>query len=83
MYDYLNELHQPTISSENNNEDEQKNKLDNSSNTFFNSHEQKQQQQESNGRATLNCSCSQTLSGENIQQIKIRNRHQPRICSLS
>jgi hypothetical protein len=82
MYDYLNELHQPTISSENNNEDEQKNKLDNSSNTFFNSHEQ-QQKQESNGRATLNCSCSQTLSGENIQQIKIRNKHQPRICSLS
>jgi serine/threonine-protein kinase 11 len=70
MYDYLTELHQPSILSE----DEQINiPYDNSS----------VQQKESNGRSKLNCSCSRTMSGENIQQIKNQNRHQPRICSLS
>lgn len=44
---------------------------------------QQRQQPEQNGRSTLNCSCSRTLSGENIHPTKSRNRHQPRICVLS
>ncbi|CAF0972865.1 unnamed protein product [Adineta steineri] len=45
--------------------------------------QQQQHQQEHNGRSRLNCSCSRTLSGENIYPTKTRNRHQPRICVLS
>jgi hypothetical protein len=80
MYDYLTELHQPTILSENNNEQEHIRIVDNS-NLIFN---QNEQQCERNGRSALNCSCSRTISGENIQQMEARNRQQqPRICSLS
>ncbi|CAF2825815.1 unnamed protein product [Rotaria sp. Silwood2] len=89
MYDYLNELHQPTIISEtNNNEDEQMKISDRSISNINSSNdnrheeqeqEQEQQSQEQNG----NCNCSQTISVQNIHQTKTRNRREPRICSLS
>ncbi|CAF0981825.1 unnamed protein product [Rotaria sp. Silwood1] len=93
MHDYLNELHQPTIISENNtntnNEDEQMKISDRSILNIISSHDnrheeqQQQQQQEQNGHSTLNCNCNQTISGQNIHQTKTRNRREPRICSLS
>ncbi|CAF0941581.1 unnamed protein product [Rotaria sordida] len=97
LYDYLSELHQSTILSEtNNNEDEQMkisdHSISNGNSLNDNRHEEQQEQvqeqeqgheQEQNGRSTLNCNCSQTISGQNIHQIKTRNRREPRICSLS
>jgi serine/threonine-protein kinase 11 len=86
MYDYLTELHQSTILSENNNNINEKEEilLLDDTNSIYNQPEQQQQQREHNGRSALNCtSCSRTISGENLQQIKTRNRNQPRICSLS
>ena len=90
MYDYLTELHQPSTISENNNLiEEEQIKIPDGSTSLFNSsydnrrEEPQQQQQEHNGRSALNCSCSRTLSGDNIYQTKTRNRNQPRICSLS
>jgi serine/threonine-protein kinase 11 len=86
MLDYLTELHQSTSLSENNNnnhhhhqEDEvQPNIQSNESNSSYDT-----QRVVQNGRSTLNCSCSRTLSGDNIPPIKTRNRNQARICSLS
>jgi len=82
MYDYLTELHQPSTQSENNHLNEEEHiKIPDGSNSL--SDNRREEPQEQNGRPTLNCSCSRTLSGENLSQIKTRNRHQPRICSLS
>ena len=80
MSDYLTELHQSTSLSETNNhpyEDEQAIIQTNGSNPSYNT------QRVQNGRSTLNCSCSRTLSGDDVPPIKTRNRGQARICSLS
>ncbi len=80
MYDYITDLHQSPIKSEdnhiNNNEEDQQN----GTTSVFNSPIEEQP----NHRTALNCTCSQAISGENIiPQNKARNKNQPKICSLS
>ncbi len=77
MSDYLTELHQSTSLAENNNNEDKEQIIQ------LNGSNPSQQQRVQNGRSTLNCSCSRTLSGDNIPPIKTRNRNQARICSLS
>ncbi|CAF3379659.1 unnamed protein product [Rotaria socialis] len=83
MYDYLSELHQPSVKFENSNQDEPMKVSDHSmanvKATFDN--QSNQQEIEQNGRSTL--TCNETMSGQNINQIKIRNRREARICSIS
>ncbi|UJR21557.1 hypothetical protein I4U23_024641 [Adineta vaga] len=85
MYDYLTELHRPPTLSENNrNTEEEPVKIPINSTSFFHSpYENQQVVQQHNGRSTLNCGCSRTLSGETLPPTKSRSRHQPRICVLS
>ncbi len=81
MHDYLTELHQPANLSENNHHEIEQLPISNGTNSV--DENQSDQQREHYGRSTLNCNCSRTISGENIPQIKTRNKQQPRICSLS
>ena len=87
MYDYLSELHQSTPLAENSNEEQIIDRPDD----FRISEDIQpvlqvpppQQTRVQNGRSTLNCSCSRTVSGDNIQQMKRRKQTEARICSLS
>ncbi|CAF3907302.1 unnamed protein product, partial [Rotaria magnacalcarata] len=83
MYDYLNELHQPSVKLENSNQDEPMKVSDRSMANLkaTSDNQSNQQEKEQNGRSTL--TCSETMSGQNINQIKIRNRREARICSIS
>jgi hypothetical protein len=89
MYDYLADLHQSLsiIPENNNNNNEQQMKITDGSTSFFHSpydNNHRDEQQRYSNRSILNCNCSRTISGENIHQIKNRNRQQQhRLCSLS
>ncbi|CAF1607050.1 unnamed protein product [Adineta ricciae] len=85
MQDYLIELHRTsTLSNDNNHIEEEAIKISNNPVAFFNSpYDNQQMNRQPNGRTALNCSCSRTLSGDNIPSIKSRSRHSPKICVLS
>lgn len=88
MYDYLNELHQPTAFADghiNNYLEDEQMKVSEHSISMLNSpcYNQNSEQQEQNGRSTMNSNCSQTGNGQNSQQTKNRSKREPRICSLS
>ncbi|CAF1330723.1 unnamed protein product [Rotaria magnacalcarata] len=96
MYDYLAELHQP--SSENGEDQQQLQPPENlnfpdgtiSTTHLSGSNQQEQlpfEEQRHHRRsfrsALSTCSCSRTISSDNIHQTKNRNRQDHRICSLS
>ncbi|CAF0825874.1 unnamed protein product [Rotaria sp. Silwood1] len=91
MYDYLTELHQP--STENSEEQQQPENIivpdgsmsvthsSNNNQTEQGIREEQLHQRRSN-RPIWNCTCSRTISSDNIRQTKSRRRQHHRICSL-
>lgn len=86
MYDYLSELHQSTALAENSHEEPIIDRPDGwkqSEDIQPIGQIPVQPSRAQNGRSTLNCNCSRTVSGDNIQQMKRRKQTEARICLLS
>jgi len=92
MYDYLTELHHTTPTENSEDQQQQDINIPDGLISVINSPYDNQQeklvpeeptQRRRTGRSIFNCGCSRTISGDNIQQTKNRNRQHHRICSLS
>ena len=77
MYDYLTELHQTSADESNDGQPVKP------TDGFQALHKHPYGGGEQQRFTTLNCSCSRTVSGETLPQIKSRQRDQHRLCSLS